>query len=199
MAPFSHVPLVGRARWRDRVVFAGRIALDVPHVSRGRVGGLQSVLLPCAPGLGLEHFLARAARCNSGCHTHSRPRYGSNARFNRGTSVKVAHCPACGAIVAFHVSSSLVTICEYCHSAVARGDKQLEDLGKVADLVDTESPLRLGRRDTWEIRATRSSAASNIDIPQAACGTSGTSPSAAIAGPGWPKPRGVSTSPMKCP
>ena len=58
--------------------------------------------------------------------------------------MKVAHCPACGAIVAFHVSSSLVTICEYCHSAIARGDKQLEDLGKVADLVDTESPLRLG-------------------------------------------------------
>lgn len=58
--------------------------------------------------------------------------------------MKVAHCPACGAIVAFHVSTSLVTICEYCHSAIARGDKQLEDLGKVADLVDTESPLRLG-------------------------------------------------------
>jgi len=58
--------------------------------------------------------------------------------------MKVAHCPACGAIVSFHVSTSLVTICEYCHSALARGDKQLEDLGKVADLVDTESPLRLG-------------------------------------------------------
>jgi hypothetical protein len=58
--------------------------------------------------------------------------------------MKVAHCPACGAIVEFHVSSSLVTICEYCHSAVARGDKQLEDLGKVADLVQTQSPLRLG-------------------------------------------------------
>ena len=58
--------------------------------------------------------------------------------------MKVAHCPACGAIVEFHVSSSLVTICQYCHSAIARGDKQLEDLGKVADLVQTQSPLRIG-------------------------------------------------------
>lgn len=58
--------------------------------------------------------------------------------------MKVAHCPSCGALVEFHVASSLVTICEHCHSAIARGDKALEDVGKVADLVDTQSPLRLG-------------------------------------------------------
>ena len=63
--------------------------------------------------------------------------------------MKVAHCPACGGIVEFHVASSLVTICEHCHSAIARGDKALEDYGKVADLVDTQSPLRLGLQGNW--------------------------------------------------
>lgn len=67
--------------------------------------------------------------------------------------MKVAHCPACGAIVEFHVSSSLVTVCEYCHSAIARGDKRLEDLGKVADLVQSQSPLRVGLHGTYRGKA----------------------------------------------
>ena len=52
-----------------------------------------------------------------------------------------ANCPACGGPVTFTVGTSLVTICPYCHSAVGRGDRGLESLGKVADLVTTESPL----------------------------------------------------------
>lgn len=55
-----------------------------------------------------------------------------------------APCPSCGAPVEFKVSSSLVTVCEFCQSVVARGDRQLEDLGKVAALVETNSPLALG-------------------------------------------------------
>jgi len=55
-----------------------------------------------------------------------------------------APCPACGAPVEFKVSASLVTICPYCTSVIARGDKKLEDHGKVADLVETQSPLKLG-------------------------------------------------------
>lgn len=55
-----------------------------------------------------------------------------------------APCPSCGAPVAFTASVSLVTVCEHCGSAVARTDRKLEDLGKVAALVDTASPLDLG-------------------------------------------------------
>jgi hypothetical protein len=55
-----------------------------------------------------------------------------------------APCPACGGPIEFRVSSSLVTVCEFCHSVVARGDRNLEDLGKVAALVETNSPLELG-------------------------------------------------------
>ena len=54
-----------------------------------------------------------------------------------------APCPACGAPVEFKVSASLVTVCPFCSSAIARGDKKLEDHGKVADIVETQSPLKL--------------------------------------------------------
>jgi hypothetical protein len=55
-----------------------------------------------------------------------------------------AACPACGGPVKFEISTSLVTVCPSCHSVVARGDKKLEDLGKVADLAETGSPLKVG-------------------------------------------------------
>jgi hypothetical protein len=55
-----------------------------------------------------------------------------------------APCPACGGPVKFEISTSFVTICPFCHSVVARGDKKLEDLGKVADLTQTGSPLKVG-------------------------------------------------------
>ncbi|MBI1311058.1 DUF4178 domain-containing protein [bacterium] len=55
-----------------------------------------------------------------------------------------APCPACAAPVEFKSRESLVTICEFCRSIIARGDKQLQDHGKVADLVNTESPLSIG-------------------------------------------------------
>jgi ribosomal protein S27AE len=57
---------------------------------------------------------------------------------------RTAACPACGAPVEFKVSSSFVTVCEFCQSAVARADRKVEDHGKVADLVQTDSPLRRG-------------------------------------------------------
>ena len=52
-------------------------------------------------------------------------------------------CPSCGAPVAFKVGTSLVAICQYCRSVVGRGDKKLEDLGKVADVTESDSPLDL--------------------------------------------------------
>src|ERR1044071_5855430 len=65
-------------------------------------------------------------------------------------SVLVANCPSCGAPVEFKSGQSIVVICEYCHSAVARTDRELKDLGKVAELVETGSPLDIGLRGQWE-------------------------------------------------
>ncbi|HXU08570.1 MAG TPA: DUF4178 domain-containing protein, partial [Blastocatellia bacterium] len=61
-----------------------------------------------------------------------------------------ASCPACGAPIAFNTGSSIVVVCEFCHSVVARGDRKLEDLGKVAALVETNSPLDLGYRGVYQ-------------------------------------------------
>lgn len=60
-----------------------------------------------------------------------------------------ASCPACGAAVAFKLDSSFVVVCEFCNSVVARGDRTLEDLGKVVDLVETGSPLDLDLRGVY--------------------------------------------------
>ena len=61
-----------------------------------------------------------------------------------------ASCPACGAPIAFKIGSSIVVVCEFCHSVVARGDRKLEDLGKVAALVETGSPLDVGLRGVYQ-------------------------------------------------
>jgi hypothetical protein len=64
-------------------------------------------------------------------------------------SVEVS-CPACGAPIAFKTGSSIVVVCEFCNSVVARGDRKLEDLGKIAALVETGSPLDLGFRGVYQ-------------------------------------------------
>jgi len=64
-------------------------------------------------------------------------------------SVEVS-CPACGAPIAFKTGSSIIVVCEFCNSVVARGDRKLEDLGKVADLVETGSPLDIGLHGVYQ-------------------------------------------------
>lgn len=59
--------------------------------------------------------------------------------------LKLANCPACGGLVEFRLGTALVTICGYCHSVLARAGKNLEDHGKVADLVETDSAISLGQ------------------------------------------------------
>jgi hypothetical protein len=61
----------------------------------------------------------------------------------------VANCPSCGAPVEFAIGSSAVVICGYCNSVVARTDRGVETYGKVADLIDTGSPLRRGNRGKY--------------------------------------------------
>ena len=53
-------------------------------------------------------------------------------------------CPGCGGAVVFQVGSGVVAVCPSCRSAVARGDRKVEDLGKVAGLVETGALLKLG-------------------------------------------------------
>lgn len=61
-----------------------------------------------------------------------------------------ASCPGCGSSITFKLGSSVVLVCEFCRSVVARGDRNPEDLGKVAYLVATDSPLAIGLRGRYQ-------------------------------------------------
>lgn len=58
--------------------------------------------------------------------------------------MRVGTCPSCGAPVEFRPGAGKVKVCEHCNTVVLRGEAGLEKVGKVAELVDTESPLKLG-------------------------------------------------------
>ncbi|MBX9623764.1 MAG: DUF4178 domain-containing protein [Gemmataceae bacterium] len=64
-------------------------------------------------------------------------------------SVRV-QCPACGGPVVFEVGSAVVAVCPHCRSAVARGDRSVEDLGKVAALVETGAALKVGLEGRYD-------------------------------------------------
>ncbi|MEP6947365.1 MAG: DUF4178 domain-containing protein [Acidobacteriota bacterium] len=60
-----------------------------------------------------------------------------------------ANCPSCGGPIEFKAGSTIVVICPFCRSAVSRTDRALTDLGKIAEIVDSESPLKLGLKGTF--------------------------------------------------
>jgi ribosomal protein S27E len=55
-----------------------------------------------------------------------------------------ANCPSCGAPVVFKSSASFHGVCEFCHSTLVRHGGDLENLGRMADLIEDASPIRLG-------------------------------------------------------
>lgn len=54
-----------------------------------------------------------------------------------------APCPGCGAPVEFRSAQSTHAICAYCQSMVVRSGEVLQRLGKMAEVFDDHSPLRL--------------------------------------------------------
>ena len=55
-----------------------------------------------------------------------------------------ANCPSCGAPVVFKSSASFHGVCEFCRSTLVRHGGNLENLGRMADLLEDASPIRLG-------------------------------------------------------
>jgi Zn finger protein HypA/HybF involved in hydrogenase expression len=64
-------------------------------------------------------------------------------------SVLQSSCPSCGGPIEFTAGSTIVLVCPFCRSAVARTDRGLQDLGKVAEIAETQSPLKLGLKGTF--------------------------------------------------
>jgi hypothetical protein len=61
-----------------------------------------------------------------------------------------APCPSCGAPVVFKSAASIFAVCEYCQSTLVRHDQALEDIGKMAALVEDRSPLQLGAEGSYK-------------------------------------------------
>jgi uncharacterized Zn finger protein (UPF0148 family) len=61
-----------------------------------------------------------------------------------------ASCPSCGAPVVFRSASSVFAVCAYCQSTLVRHDQALEDIGKMAALVEDRSPLQLGAEGAYK-------------------------------------------------
>lgn len=58
--------------------------------------------------------------------------------------MKTGNCPSCGAPIEFAPGAGKVKVCAHCSTVVLYGDAKLSKVGKVAELVDTDSPLSLG-------------------------------------------------------
>ena len=65
-------------------------------------------------------------------------------------SILQANCPSCAGPLEFKSGSTVVLVCPYCRSAVVRTDRALRDLGKVAEIAESESPLKLGLRGRFK-------------------------------------------------
>jgi hypothetical protein len=55
-----------------------------------------------------------------------------------------ASCPSCGASVPFKSAASIFAVCEYCRSTLIRRGPDIENLGRMAELLEDASPIQLG-------------------------------------------------------
>lgn len=62
---------------------------------------------------------------------------------------KAANCPSCGAAITFQSVASILTVCAYCKSTLIRHDLELENLGRMAELLPDPSPIQLGTEGVY--------------------------------------------------
>jgi hypothetical protein len=58
-------------------------------------------------------------------------------------------CPSCGGEVAFKSSVSVTCVCPYCRSLIVRHDKDVEAMGKMAEVPDDISPFQIGTEGSY--------------------------------------------------
>ena len=63
--------------------------------------------------------------------------------------MKTANCPSCGAPVSFRSSASVYAVCEFCRSTLLRDGEDLKNLGRMADLMDDPTRIRIGSEGTF--------------------------------------------------
>ncbi len=65
---------------------------------------------------------------------------------------RTARCPSCGAPVAFKSVVSILAVCDYCQSTLVRQGQDLENLGRMAALLEDRSPVQRGAEGRWHGR-----------------------------------------------
>ena len=76
--------------------------------------------------------------------------------------MKTANCPSCGATITFQSVVSILTVCDYCKSTLIRHDLELENIGKMAELLPDPSPIQLGTEGVY--RKTRFTVVGRIQL-----------------------------------
>ncbi len=66
------------------------------------------------------------------------------------TLTQTAPCPACGAPVAFHSVTSVMSVCDYCQTTVVRDGEAFKDQGKQSLTIEDYSPLQIGSAGTYK-------------------------------------------------
>jgi len=64
--------------------------------------------------------------------------------------VRTANCPSCGAQVVFRAAASVLAVCEFCRSTLLRRGADIENLGKMAELAEDASLVRLGTQGVYK-------------------------------------------------
>ena len=64
--------------------------------------------------------------------------------------MKTASCPSCGAPVVFKSAASVYAVCEFCRSTLLRDGETLKDLGRMAELMDDPSLIRIGSEGRYK-------------------------------------------------
>lgn len=65
---------------------------------------------------------------------------------------RTARCPSCGAPVEFRSVASILAVCDYCRSTLVRHGEDLENLGRMAELLEDRSPVQRGAEGLWRGR-----------------------------------------------
>lgn len=64
--------------------------------------------------------------------------------------MKTANCPTCGAQVTFRTVASIMAVCEYCRSTLIRRGADVENIGKMAELIEDASLVQLGTEGKYK-------------------------------------------------
>ena len=64
--------------------------------------------------------------------------------------MKTTNCPSCGAPVSFRSGLSILAVCEYCKSTLMRRDQDVENLGRMAELMDDPTLIQLGTEGSYK-------------------------------------------------